>query len=301
MKVWLCGARGMLGRAIEARLQSLAVACVPTDSEFDVTQGEPVIAFARQHAFTHIVNCAAYTRVDAAESEPGTAHAVNALGASHLASAAAACAAHLLHFSTDYVFDGAAHEPYREEAACAPRSAYGRTKLEGERLVLGTAPASMREARAVHVVRTSWLFGPGGKNFVTTMLQLMAERETLRVVADQVGCPTYTYDLADASLALAAVGPSARAAAPSGIYHFSNAEPVSWCGFAQAIHERALGLGFPIRAQAIQPIRTEEYPLPATRPAYSVLDTSKISGQLGRAPRPWRAALDEYLTTLRSS
>jgi dTDP-4-dehydrorhamnose reductase len=228
-----------------------------------------------------VVNCAAHTRVDACETETARAFAVNAEGAAHAAALAGRAGALLVHVSTDYVFEGAASEPYREDAPTAPLSVYGRSKLEGERRAL--------DAGRSLVVRTSWLFGPGGPNFVATMVGLIEEgRLPLRVVADQEGCPTYTPFLARALLDLAA-----REA--TGIVHYRNREPVSWYAFAVAIARLWSG------AAEVVPVTTAEFPRPAPRPAYSVLDVGRFEHLAGRRVEPWEWGLVETLAHLRET
>jgi dTDP-4-dehydrorhamnose reductase len=287
----------MLARAVGARLAAAGVEAIGTDLEFDIADAAAVLEFVEQHRFTHIVNCAAYTRVDDAERELEAARAANATGPSSLACAAARTGAHLVHISTDYVFDGRSNEPYLEDGPCAPQSAYGRTKREGEELVVATL--GHPDGARFHVIRTSWLFGEGGKNFVTTMLALMTEREVLRVVNDQHGRPTYTRDLAEAALGLAGIVPRG-VPAESGFYHFANAGATTWYAFAEQILAVARALGFALKARTIEPVSTEAFPRPAPRPAYSVLSTRRIEHALGRAPRPWQDALAEYLGNLRA-
>jgi dTDP-4-dehydrorhamnose reductase len=290
----------MLARAVRAGLDVASVEALGTDAELDIADASAVTRFAAAQRVTHIINCAAYTRVDDAETDTVSAHRVNAIGPFNLAHVAASIDATLVHFSTDYVFDGNASSPYAEDAPCAPQGAYGRTKLQGETAVLSTLPNDAAAARRVQVLRSSWLFGEGGQNFVATMLSLMAEREKLRVVHDQVGRPTYTVDLARAALCLAGIEPGTKASG-SGVYHFANAEPTSWCDFSKVILTTARELGFPLRTQFIEPVTTAEFPRPAPRPAYSVLSTHRYERATGHVPRAWCEALRDYLQNLRES
>jgi dTDP-4-dehydrorhamnose reductase len=290
----------MLAKAVARRLGQLKVALEATDLELDISDAEAVRAFAETHRFTHIINCAAYTAVDNAETEEEAALAANAAGPSNLGKAAAEIGASLVHISTDYVFDGRAERPYTESDPCAPEGAYGRTKHAGEVALLQTTPARAQERR-LYIIRTSWLFGEGGGNFVATMLKLMTSQPKLRVVADQRGRPTYTRDLAQAAIDLLGIGEAdTKQPAASGIYHFANGGALSWYDFAVSILEHARTLGFPVVTTEIEPVTTAEFPRPAPRPAYSVLDTTKIEAALGHEPRRWEAALGDYMKNLRA-
>jgi dTDP-4-dehydrorhamnose reductase len=312
MQVWLVGAGGMLAQAVRAQFEAFAIPYVPTDSSLDIAQLGPLQAFADAHAFTHVINCAAFTKVDGCETQEAQAMAVNAVGAGNVGQVAASVGARALHVSTDYVFAGDGTAPYEEDAPCAPLGVYGRSKHQGEQRFLA-AFAGAPGGTAGLVVRTSWLFGHGGPNFVATMLRLMQARDTLGVVADQVGRPTYCPDLAAAMLQLLGLQPTAggadaavatagtrtddaaAATAPAGIYHFANSEQTSWHGFACEILAAAKQVGVPMRCQSVSALRTQDYPTPAKRPAYSVLSTEKVRRALGYAPRPWQAALHHYM------
>jgi dTDP-4-dehydrorhamnose reductase len=227
-----------------------------------------------------VVNCAAYTAVDAAETDEETAFAVNAAGPALLATACAKVGAGLIHVSTDYVFPGDATEPYDVDDATGPQGAYGRTKLAGELAVREILPD------ASWVVRTAWLYGASGKNIIKTMTRLERERETVSFVADQTGSPTWSHDLASGLLALAGSD------APAGIYHATNRGETTWHGLARAVFEE-IGAD----PDRVQPIRTQDYPLPAPRPAYSVL-SPRAWDAAGLPPfRGWREALAEAFAT----
>jgi len=277
MTFWVTGANGLLGRAVCARFASDGIPLVATDRELDVTDAAAVAKFAAATPFTHVIHCAAFTQVDACEAREAEARRVNVDGAAHVARAARSRGAAYVQLSTDYVFDGTAIDPYPEDAPCAPINAYGRTKLDGERAALHELGGDG------YVLRTSWLFGAGGPNFVATMLRLMGERPEVRVVDDQVGRPTFTTDLAAAVIALVRLRPA------PGVYHFANAGHVSWFGLASAVRELAR------RPAIVVPITTADYPTPARRPAWSVLSTARFERVL-YVPRPWRDALAEYLS-----
>lgn len=277
MRALIFGGTGMLGRAVvrEARSRGLAALALSRD-QADVTDRQRVLYWAETFHPSVIVNCAAYTRVDACEENRDHAFAVNGAAVSHLAEAAETVGARLVQVSTDYVFDGRADRPYREDDDTNPLSVYGASKLEGERRAL--------EHEGALVVRTSWLFGPHGPNFVATMVRLMDEGRTLRVVDDQRGCPTYTLYLARALWDLAA-----RRA--EGVVHYRNREAVTWYQFA---HEIAQVWN---RNAEVVPVTSEEFPRPAPRPAWSVLDVERFESLVGRRVEPWGLGLVDYLAT----
>jgi dTDP-4-dehydrorhamnose reductase len=287
MKVLIAGAGGQLGKTLQKTAPD-GIAMIARDSAgFDLTRDD----LDRQLVISGaevVINCAAYTAVDKAEGEPARAFAVNAEGAARLAAACAGTGARLLHVSTDFVFDGGASAPYRVDAATAPLGVYGASKREGELRVLAALPQAV-------VVRTAWVYSPFGANFLRTMLRLMGERDSVGVVADQVGTPTSTFTLA-AALWRFALRPQLQ-----GVHHFTDAGVASWYDFAVAIQEEALALGLLPRAVPVRPIRTADYPTPARRPAYSVLDKTDTWRALAIEPLHWRAALREVLRYLSSS
>jgi dTDP-4-dehydrorhamnose reductase len=231
-----------------------------------------------------IVNAAAFTAVDRAESERETAFAVNRDGAAHLARAGARAGARVIHVSTDYVFDGRSRRPYRPGDPPAPLNAYGASKRAGETAGAAAAPDAL-------IVRAGWLYSPHGVNFLTTMLRLMGEGTRLRVVADQIGAPTSAASLAAALWDLAALK-------ASGLMHFADAGRASWCEFAVAIGEEAAAAGLFAQAPRVTPISTAERPGPAARPAFSVLDASLTWDRLGRPAPPWRRVLRGVLAEM---
>jgi dTDP-4-dehydrorhamnose reductase len=284
-KIWICGASGMLGSHFKRLLTEREIAFVANGSqEINITDLENVSEFVRKQKITHIINCAAYTQVDKAEIEQKHAYLVNAVGPHYLGIAGRRHGARVLHFSTDYVFDGRGRTPYSEEHYCTPICAYGMSKLAGEIKLLDEHTRSC-------VIRTSWLFGFPGKNFIETMLHLMSEREQLKVVYDQTGRPTYCQDLAEAALELLD---------EEGVFHFANAFETSWFQFAKEIHRQAKELGFPLKMKTLEAVPSHEYPTVAKRPAYSTLNTKKVETFLGKVPRPWQEALSDYLACLRA-
>jgi dTDP-4-dehydrorhamnose reductase len=266
----------MLGSELVSLLREEC--CVtPVDlPEFDITDPAATDAFVAAAAPDVVVNCAAYTDVDGAESDAETALAVNGEGAGNVAGAAERAGARVIQISTDYVFDGTSDRPYTERDAPNPMGVYGRSKLEGERRVAAAARDHL-------IVRTAWLYGHSGANFVEKMLSLAASGSALRVVNDQFGAPTNAKDLSLAIRELIAAG-------ATGMVNAANAGSCSWFEFAREILDRA-GYG----DVPIEPVATSEFPRPAPRPGYSVLSLDRLVSLTGREPRHWRDALEEYL------
>ena len=281
--ILVTGSNGQLG----SELQSLAPAHDETCrffftdvAELDITDRQAVYSFVEQNRISVIVNCAAFTAVDKAESEPERCNLLNHIAPGYLAEAIASVGGTMIQISTDYVFDGTSCKPYKEEDITNPQTVYGRTKLAGEESVIRTCAGSM-------VIRTAWLYSTYGNNFVKTMLRLGKERDKLGVVADQIGTPTYARDLANAILTVIEKG------IKPGVYHFTNEGTCSWYDFTKAIH-RMEG----IEDCEVSPIHTEDYPVPAKRPHYSVLDKTKIKQTYELDIRWWEDALKDCLKKL---
>lgn len=281
MRALVLGGRGMLGRAVTAEWRRRGWAVLALDREqADIRDRERLTYWAGQFTPEVIVNCAAFTMVDACEEQQERAFEINGEAVGHALAAARAANACLIQISSDYVFDGQAETPIVEDAPTGPQSIYGKSKLQGEQEALADPTAL--------IVRASWLFGPYGPNFVATIRRFLLEgRSPLKVVDDQIGRPTYTPFLARALADLAA-----RRA--SGIVHYGNREGVSWHGLATEI-ARAVAPQIPI-----VPVKTTEFPRPAKRPAYSLLDVSRFEALVGRRVEPWIAGLVAYLDFLES-
>ncbi|GAC1553182.1 MAG: dTDP-4-dehydrorhamnose reductase [Beijerinckiaceae bacterium] len=286
--ILIIGAKGQLGQELfaEAQRRDLAAIAIGRE-ELDITRAEDVRRVVADSAPRLIVNAAAFTAVDKAESEPSAAQAANVLGPENLARAAAAANIPLLHVSTDYVFDGTKIGAYREEDPIAPLGVYGRTKAEGE--------ARVRAATERHIIlRTSWVYGVYGGNFLKTMLRLSRERDELRVVADQRGCPTATLDIACAILTVDAA--LAAGITSWGTYHFASTGATTWHGFATKIVAAASNATK--RSVPIYAIETKDYPTPARRPANSELDSTRFATIFGYRAAPWQQRTREVVEEL---
>lgn len=279
MKILVTGANGQLGNELRNLLETEIPGCtLYTDrDELDLTDAKAVDAFMLDNEISHIVNCAAYTAVDRAEEEKLACSAVNCDAVKNLAMAADANGVKVIHISTDYVFDGTNHRPYRESDKVNPISQYGTTKRKGETALLALAPESI-------IIRTAWLYSSYGNNFVKTMLRLADSQGEVRVISDQIGTPTYARDLA---VAIFKILTSHQWV--SGIYHFTNEGAASWYDFAHAI--------FRIAGKKVKliPIPTEDYPTLAIRPAYSILDRSRIKATYGVEIPHWEESLEDCM------
>jgi dTDP-4-dehydrorhamnose reductase len=290
MRFLLLGGAGQVGTEIRAlAVSSDAEIFAPERSALDLTDPAAITRIVGAGPWNAVINAAAYTDVDRAESEEALAFAVNADAASRLADETARHAIPLIHISTDYVFDGRKHVPYVEQDKVGPLNVYGRSKLAGERGVCAANPRHI-------VLRTSWVYSPYGKNFVKTVLRLADDRDQLTIVADQRGCPTAACDIAKACLKIAMRCASEPERVPHGIYHFAGAGEASWYEFATAIIDLA---GDRLaKAPEIVPIRTIDYPTPAVRPADTRLNCAAIERQFGVKPRDWRQALADTIDRL---
>jgi dTDP-4-dehydrorhamnose reductase len=282
MKLWIVGAHGLVGRALASLAKARGIDVIATGrAEADITSLERLKRFSHQKEcadVTHIINCAAFTDVDGAEKAPELAAAVNSLGPENLGFLAAAMNARLLHISTDYVFgDAKERKPLTETDPCAPTGVYATTKWEGENRLLDAFPSAC-------IVRTSWVFGQGGRNFISSLLPRMQKEEKISASTDQTSSPTFATDLAKALLAMLC---------HSGIYHFANGGEASRFDLAREMHDISRLLGIPLMCQAVAPV-TGLVSI-AKRPTYSVLSTQKIGSLLGEPPRHWRETVIDYL------
>ena len=282
MNILITGCNGQLGNEMQLlEKQHTSHTFFNTDvQELDITNREAIAAFVEQNAIDGIVNCAAYTAVDKAEENVALCQLLNADAPGFLAEAIERRGGWMIQISTDYVFDGTNHTPYVETDPVCPNSTYGRTKLAGEQAVIKACRQSM-------VIRTAWLYSTFGNNFVKTMIRLGKEKPELGVIFDQIGTPTYARDLALAIFAAIEQG------IVPGIYHFSNEGVISWYDFTKAIH-RIAG----ITTCHVRPLHTSEYPTPATRPHYSVLDKTKIKNTYGIEVPYWEESLAECIAKL---
>lgn len=292
MRIWITGSRGMLGQCVGRELDALGVAWLGTDRELDIADESKVDAFVKDNQPTALINCAAYTAVDAAETDEAAAYRVNASGPAVLARACLERRMAFAHVSTEYVFDGDRPHPHEVDSPVGPCNAYGRTKLEGERAV-SSVFAEGGERNQWLVIRTSWLFGHGRSSFVDTMWKLMLDKPELRVVHDQHGRPTYASDLG--RLLVRAIGATSHPALASGVWHFANADATTWFGLASEVRAALLEAQQPIKTERIVPVTTLDFPRPARRPKNSVLSTQKLETEAQIVPRSWREALREYV------
>ena len=300
MKILLTGKTGQLGWDLERILPAVGDVVALDRQGLNLADPKSIRRAVEKIRPNLIVNAAAYTAVDLAEDEPELAYAINAEGPGMLAEEAKKIGAALLHYSTDYVFDGRKTSPYTEDDPTGPLNVYGKTKLAGEQAIQAVGVPHL-------IFRTSWVYSTRGKNFLLTILRLAAEREELRIVNDQVGCPNYSRRLAEATAAvIKRVSASANrftVGELSGIYHMSGAGKTTWYEFAKTILEKMRQAGFDaspkkLKARHVVPITTGEFPTRATRPGYSVLSSARLQGQFGVQLPVWQTQLEDAMSII---
>jgi len=283
--IWLIGNRGMLGSEVETLLIRQKRNYITTDMEVDITDIGQLKEFAADKPVSWIINCAGYTAVDKAEDEPALAFKINAEGPANVAQIAVKKNIKLIHISTDYVFDGAKEGAYLETDLPNPINIYGKSKLKGEKNIAETA-------KAYFIIRTAWLYGKNGNNFVRTMLRLFKEKSEIKIVADQWGSPTCACDLAEAIIRIIDVNP-----VTSGLYHFTNDGRINWHQFATEIYDFAKAGGLTGGYVRLLPIETGQYPTKAKRPVNSFLSKEKISRDFNINLKPWKESLARFIST----
>ena len=293
--IWLIGCKGMLGTEVSNQLDKNNFSWIGTDREVDITNYESLEDFSNKNSSSDnkidwIINCAAYTAVDKAEEDVEMAQKLNALGPKNIATLCKNIGAKMIHISTDYVFDGTASEPYTEEIPYKPLGVYGVTKAEGEKEVLSILPEDS------YILRTAWLYGYYGKNFVFTMINLMNTKDKISVVNDQFGTPTNAQNLANVICTL--INKSTSENIPSGVYHCTDLGQTNWYEFAKEIHHFGIKYGKITGNCVVNPCTTEEYPVKAKRPAYSVLSKDKLMKNLNISLPEWKQNLEEFIKNI---
>jgi len=289
--IWLIGNKGMLGTELSILLEKSGFPFVGTDREVDVTNSAAISEFiqTQNKSFDCIINCAAYTAVDKAEDDNDNCRLLNAEAPKNIAATANKIDAKLIHFSTDYVFNGCSNRPYIEDDVTDPIGVYGLTKRDGEINIF-------KENKKSYIIRTAWLYGYYGNNFVRTMLKLMKEKESVSVVNDQKGSPTWTRDISEiVILLLKTINTNS---VPYGIYHFTGEGEITWFDFAKEIYNQAKVLGILKNNCDVKPCTSADFPAKVKRPAYSVLDKTKIKKSLGLEIPEWKISLKKYIEIL---
>ena len=288
--VWLIGSKGMLASEIAAQLNQHNIQWIGSDKEVDITDQAVVDVFVQQNfasgSLQWIINCAAYTAVDKAEDGLEIVQRLNADALINICAVAKKYGVRLIHFSTDYVFDGTSSIPYIETDTTNPQSVYGRTKLQGEQNIIELLPEH-------YIIRTAWLYGKSGNNFVSTMVRLMNEKDSFKVVNDQRGSPTYAVDLAKAVLQIIQLDNHRY-----GIYHYSNEGNITWYDFACEIYRQGKEMGLIKRTCSVFPCTSSEFPQKAHRPSFSLLNKQKIKKTFSLSIPQWNESLSSYLKEL---
>ncbi|MCI6808719.1 MAG: dTDP-4-dehydrorhamnose reductase [Spirochaetia bacterium] len=284
--IWLIGCKGMLGTEIARQLTENKIEFVGTDIDVDITNPKAMAEFVKDKSISYIINCSAYTAVDKAESDTEFAKKLNEDGPGNIANLANQIHAKMIHISTDYVFDGTGDTPRTEDMSVAPIGVYGVTKAAGEAAV-------RQNLKEYYILRTAWLYGWAGKNFVYTMIRAMNTHEAVKVVNDQKGTPTFAGDLADVIIKI-----MNKETVPYGIYHCTDLGEITWWDFTNEIKKQGIEVGWineTGKKCTVNPCTTEEYPTPAKRPAYSVLSKEKIQKTLGITLPDWKESLNVFL------
>jgi len=282
--IWLIGCKGMLGTEIARQLSEKKMDFVGTDIDVDITNPQALAEFVNGKDISYIINCSAYTAVDKAESDADFAKKLNEDGPRNIANLANQIHAKMIHISTDYVFDGTGTEPYTEDMPVAPIGVYGRTKAAGETAV-------RQNLKEYYIIRTAWLYGWAGKNFVYTMIKAMNSHDSVKVVNDQKGTPTFAGDLANVIIQIIN-----KDDVSYGTYHCTDLGEITWWDFTNEIKKQGIELGLITNKEcAVNPCSTDEYPTPAKRPAYSVLSKDKIQKTLGMSLPEWKRSLNVFL------
>ena len=282
--LWLIGCNGMLGTEIARQLTEKKIDFVGTDIDVDITNPQALAAFAHGKNISHIINCSAYTAVDKAETDQVFAQKLNEEGPRNIANLANQIHAVMIHISTDYVFDGTGTSPYTEDMPIAPIGVYGKTKAAGE-------DAVRQNFKEYYIIRTAWLYGWAGKNFVYTMIKAMNSHDSVKVVNDQKGSPTFAGDLAEVILKLIS-----KKTVPYGTYHCTDLGAITWWDFTNEIKKQGIETGLITnKTCVVNPCTTSEYPTPAKRPAYSVLCKDKIQNALGITLPDWKQSLKKFI------
>jgi len=282
--IWLIGHKGMLGSKVLHCLDNAELPSIQSDIEVDITSPKALSAFVSNRIIDWVINCSAYTAVDQAEDEKDLAYKINAEGVLNIANICKSSNAKLIHISTDYVYDGTKKIPYQETDPPNPIGVYGASKLEGDLNLMNTLNRYL-------IVRTSWLYGENGNNFVASMLKFFSERSQLNIVDDQHGCPTYTEDLAQFIIGIIKTDSE-----DYGIYHFSNENETNWYQFGQKIFEFGKKYKLIDNNPEILPITTSQYPTKAARPKYTVFSKEKAKNVFGVEIRSWEEALEEFIS-----
>lgn len=280
--IWLLGCNGMLGKELSALFSKNSIVFTGTGSDLDITNQQALLNFSKTNQFDWIINCAAYTAVDKAENDSDKCWRINMDGAINISNIACTIDAKFIHISTDYVFDGKASHSYKETDESVPIGIYGASKLAGEKAIIKT------NANA-YIIRTAWLYGNFGNNFVKTMIRMMADKNSIKVVNDQYGTPTWTFDLAQIILTIIKNHTSTHL--PYGIYHYTNGGKCSWFEFATDIYHLARKYNILKTECNVMPCSSEEYPAKVKRPKYSVLDKTKIQQGLDIQIPHWQYSL----------